>query len=123
MIHIPTRLSPKKTRSRKPASENASAAEIHRLVHEIVNHLTVMNLCCFKFRAAAEARVPSSLADIDRVENAVAEIAVLLDNIARAKTPKPLDGSLPDPRQAEPPQAQSQPSNVYLLFKPTLLQR
>jgi hypothetical protein len=120
MIHIPTRLSPKKTRSRKP---DASVAEIHRLVHEIVNHLTVMNLCCFKFRAAAEARVPSSLADIDRVENAVAEIAALLDNIARAKTTKPLDGSLPDPRQAEPPQAQSQPSNVYLLFKPTLLQR
>lgn len=120
MIHIPTRLSPKKTRSRKP---DASAAEIHRLVHEIVNHLTVMNLCCFKFRAAAEARVPSSLADIDRMESAVAEIAALLDNIAKAKTPKPLDGSLPDPRQSEPLQGQSQPSNVYLLFKPTLLQR
>lgn len=119
MIHIPTRLSPKKTRSRKP---DASAAEIHRLVHEIVNHLTVMNLCCFKFRAAAEARVPSSLADIDRMENAVAEIAALLDNIAKAKTLKPLDG-VADTRQAEPPQAQSQPSNVYLLFKPTLLQR
>jgi len=121
MIHIPTRVSPKKTRSRKQASEDASASEIRRLVHEIVNHLTVMNLCCFKFRAAAEARLPSgALADIDRMENAVAEVALLLDDIAKSKTPKPLDSPLPDPRRPEPLQSQSQPSNVYLLFKPTL---
>ncbi len=123
MIHIPTRLPPKKTRSRKQAPEDASASETHRLVHEIVNQLTVMNLCCFKFRAAAEARVPSSLTDIDRMENSVTEIAALLGNIAKSKTPKPLDSPLPDPRQSEPPQVQSQPSKVYHLFKPTRLQR
>ena len=120
MIHIPTRLPPKKTRSRKQAPEDASASETQRLVHEIVNQLSVMNLCCFKFRAAQAYLPPSSLADIDRMENAVTEIAALLGNIAKSKTPKPLDSPLPDPRQAEPPQVQAQPSKVYHLFKPTL---
>ena len=78
MIHIPTRLPSKKTRSRKQAPEDASASETQRLVHEIVNQLTVMNLCCFKFRAAQAYLPPSSLADIDRMETAVAEIAALL---------------------------------------------
>jgi hypothetical protein len=88
-----------------------------------VNQLTVMNLCCFKFRAAQAYLPPSSLADIDRMETAVAEIAALLDNIAKSKTPKPLDSPFPDPRQSEPPQVQAQPSKVYHLFKPTRLQR
>ena len=123
MIHIPTRLPPKKTRSRKQAPEDASASETQRLVHEIVNQLTVMNLCCFKFRAAQAYLPPSSLADIDRMETAVAEIAALLGNIAKSKPTKPLDSPLPDPRQSEPPQVQAQPSKVYHLFKPTRLQR
>ena len=120
MINVPSRPPPKKTRSRNQVPEDASASETHRLVHEIVNQLSVMNLCCFKFRAAAEAGVPSSLTDIDRLENAVTEIAALLGNIAKSKPPKPLDSLLPDPRQSEPPQVQSQPSKVYHLFKPTL---
>ena len=123
MIHIPTRLPPKKTRSRKQAPEDASASETQRLVHEIVDQLTVMNLCCFKFRAAQAYLPPSSLADIDRMESAVAEIAALLGNIAKSKPSKPLDSPLPDPRQSEPPQVQAQPSKVYHLFKPTRLQR
>jgi hypothetical protein len=57
------------------------------------------------------------------MENTVTEIAALLGNIAKSKTPKPLDSPLPDPRQSEPPQVQSQPSKVYHLFKPTRLQR
>jgi hypothetical protein len=123
MIHIPIRPPPKKTRSRKQTREDASTSETQRLVHEIVNQLSVMNLCCFKFRAAQAYLPPSSLADIDRMENAVTEIAALLGNIAKSKTPKPLDSPLPDPRQAEPPQVQAQPSKVYHLFKPTRLQR
>ena len=74
-----------------------------------------MNLCCFKFRAAQAYLPPSSLADIDRMETAVAEIAALVGNIAKSKTPKPLDSPLPDPRQSEPPQLQAQPSKVYHL--------
>jgi hypothetical protein len=123
MIHIPIRPPPKKTRSRKQTPEDASTSETQRLVHEIVNQLSVMNLCCFKFRTAQAYLPPSSLADIDRMENAVTEIAALLGNIAKSKTPKPLDSPLPDPRQAEPPQVQAQPSKVYHLFKPTRLQR
>jgi hypothetical protein len=123
MIHIPTRPPPKKTRSRKQTPEDTSASETHRLVHEIVNQLSVMNLCCFKFRAAQAYLPPSSLADIDRMETAVAEIAALLANIAKSKTPKPSDSPLPDPCQSEPPQVQAQPSKVYHLFKPTRLQR
>ena len=68
MIHIPTRLPPKKTRSRKQTPEDASTSETQRLVHEIVNQLSVMNLCCFKFRAAQAYLPPASLADIDRME-------------------------------------------------------
>ena len=123
MIHIPTRPPPKKTRSRKQTPEDASTSETQRLVHEIANHLSVMNLCCFKFRAAQAYLPPASLADIDRMETAVAEIAALLANIAKSKTPKPLDSPLPDPRKSEPPQVQAQPSKVYHLFKPTRLQR
>ena len=120
MIHIPIRPPPKKTRSRKQTPEDASTSETQRLVHEIVNQLSVMNLCCFKFRAAQAYLPPSSLADIDRMETAVAEIAALLGNIAKSKTPKPSDSPLSDPRQSEPPQVQAQPSKVYHLFKPTL---
>jgi hypothetical protein len=123
MIHMSSRPPPKKTRSRKQTPEDTSTSETQRFVHEIVNQLTVMNLCCFKFRAAQAYLPPSSLADIDRMETAVAEIAALLDNIAKSKTPKPLDSPLPDPRQSEPPQVQAQPSKVYHLFKPTRLQR
>ena len=83
MIHIPTRLPPKKTRSRKQTPEDASTSETQRLVHEIVNQLSVMNLCCFKFRAAQAYLPPSSLADIDRMENAVTEIAALLGILLR----------------------------------------
>ena len=123
MIHIPIRPSPKKTRSRKQTPEDASTSETQCLVHEIVNQLTVMNLCCFKFRAAQAYLPPSSLADIDRMETAVAEIAALLGDIAKSKTPNPVDRPSPDPRQSEPPQVQAQPSKVYHLFKPTRLQR
>ena len=123
MIHRPSRPPPKKTRSRKQTPEDASTSETQRLVHEIVNQLSVMNLCCFKFRAAQAYLPHSSLADIDRMETAVAEIAALLGNIAKSKPPEPLDSPLPDPRQSEPPQVQAQPSKVYHLFKPTRLQR
>jgi len=123
MIHVPTRPPPKKTRSRKQTPEDASTSETQRLVHEIVNQLSVMNLCCFKFRAAQAYLPPASLADIDRMETAVAEIAALLGNIAKSKPPEPLDSPLPNPRQSEPPQVQAQPSKVYHLFKPTRLQR
>jgi hypothetical protein len=63
--------------------------EPHHLVHEMLNQLTVMNLSCFRFRAAAEKCCPPSLLiEIQRMERAVTEMTALLERVAQVANPK-----------------------------------
>jgi len=86
----------------------------------MVNHLTVMNLCCFKFREAAVARLPAtSLSDVADMEAAVEQIAALLDDLAKTTTGNPRRRVALDKRPAQPMSPGSGFSNnVYRLFKP-----
>lgn len=112
MINIRTSLPTKKNKLRKRKTYKPPSCEIHQLIHEVLNQLTVMNLCCFKFRmAAAELLRPSVLADIDRIESAVIEITTLLEKLSQAKTPTTAECTQPEPNS----------HNVYPLFKPTHL--
>jgi hypothetical protein len=120
MIHIPTSIPPRKKPSPKREAENTSPSEIHRVVHEMVNHLTVMNLCCFKFRAAAAARLPAaSLADIANMEAAVEQIAALLDDLTKTTTANSQRQVTLNKRPTLPMSPGTRSStNVYPLFKP-----
>ena len=118
MIHMPNSIPPRKNRSPRREAENSSP-EIHRVVHEMVNHLTVMNLCCFKFREAAIARLPAeSLADIADMEAAVERIAALLDDLTKSAMTNSHNRIAPERRPTQPMSQESRSSNnVYPLFK------
>src|SRR5262249_26788457 len=119
MIHIPTSVPPRKNRSPRREAENTSP-EIHRVLHEMVNHLTVMNLCCFKFREAAVACLPAeALSDIADMELAVEQITALLNDLTKAATANPQRMAALDKRPTQLNSPGSHPSNnVYPLFKP-----
>jgi hypothetical protein len=118
MIHMPNSTPPRKNRLPRREAENASP-EIHRVVHEIVNHLTVMNLCCFKFREAAITRPPAeSLSDIFDMEAAVERIAALLDDLTKSAMANSQNRIAPERCPTQPMSQESRSStNVYPLFK------
>src|SRR5689334_10196183 len=118
MIHIPTSIPPQKNRSRRREAEDTSP-EIRRVVHEIVNHLTVMNLCCFKLRESAATRMPAeSLSDIADMESAVEQIAALLNELTKSANTNPQTRTMADRCSLQPlPPRSCSSTNVYPLFK------
>ena len=119
MINIPTPVPAKKNKTRKPKSVEPPSPDLRQLVHEIFNQLTVMNLCCFKFRGAVGRTIDLAvLADVDRMEKAIADLTVLLENLPRPKTSAPIDCAQPDALPVDSTAVQPQPNNVYPLFKP-----
>lgn len=118
MIHIPTSIPPRKNRPPRSEAENTSP-EIHRVIHEMVNHLTVMNLCCFKFREAAAAQMPAtSLCDIAEMETAVKQIAALLNDLTKIAAANPQEQVALDKRSTQSVPGPRSSNNVYPLFKP-----
>ena len=118
MIHMPSSIPPRKSRSSKREAENASLSEIHRVVHEMVNHLTVMNLCCFKFREIAAAHLPmASLSDIADMEAAVEHIAALLNDLTKTAAANSQNRIAPNRRPTQPSPGLCSSNNVYPLFK------
>ena len=66
-------------------AEKFSSSEFQPLVHEPLNGLTIMNLCCFKIRDIAKwAGDNSILLKLDRMEKAVTEMATQLEGYSRA---------------------------------------
>ncbi len=105
---IQTRTSPPEKSSPARAARDGAMPELARLVHEMANYLTVMNLCCFRVRETAAAQAaPAAVGEIEKMEAAVASIAALLAELAGAATAKP--------HKAERPRAAGK---VYPLFKP-----
>ena len=118
MIHMPSSIPPRKSRSSKRAVENTSLSEIHRVVHEMVNHLTVMNLCCFKLRETAAAHFPAApLSDITDMEAAVEHLAALLNDLTKTAVANSQNRIAPDRRPTQPSPGLCPSSNVYPLFK------
>ena len=85
MINAPNTLSSKDKKLRKQKSASSRESERHHPFHEILNELTVINLCCGKFRVVAEqSRHTSLLVDIERMEHAVIEMTSLLEKISES---------------------------------------
>jgi hypothetical protein len=86
---------------------------LDRLAHEMANQLTIMNLGCFKIRAAVRSLGDPIVADIARIEKAVAEMTSLIEawphvgerNSAAKQAPVILR-----------PKRSAKSSNVYALF-------
>lgn len=114
MIDAPNPSTSSVKKLRKQARHHET--EPHHLVHEMLNQLTVMNLSCFKFRAAAEKCCPPSLlVEIERMERAVVEMTALLESVSQAANSKVIGRALGVVHGSDGKPA----SNVYPLFKPT----
>jgi hypothetical protein len=59
------------------------SSDLRRLSHELVNHLTVINMSCFKIRGVAAVEMESEILNqIELIEKIVAEAAELLANLS-----------------------------------------
>jgi len=66
-------------------AEQFSSSEFQPLVHELLNELTILNLCCFKIRDIAKRAGDNSiLLRLDRMEKAVTRMAAQLEGYSRA---------------------------------------
>ncbi len=84
--------------------------DIHRIVHEVANQLTVINLSCSKLRGTvAKLLSGSSLDELERVERAVLEMTTLVRSLRQVEE---------DPQAQNSSHAPSQPlpANVYQVF-------
>ena len=77
MIEKPSDLHAKK-RVREQKSERPLSPESREILHDLLNQLTVINLCCFQFRAAENVLDPSLRAAIDRIETTIVDVTSLL---------------------------------------------
>ena len=122
MINLPAILPAKKNKTGKQTVESTPIAR--PLLHEIMNQLTIMNLCCFKFRAAVESvPEPSLLADLEKMEKAVVDLASLLEHLSQAKGAQAVQSHQVDAPRAKPRPERSTPDNVYSFAKPTRRRR
>ena len=120
MINAPNTMSTKDKKLRKQKSASSQESERHHPFHEILNELTVINLCCGKFRVVAEqSHHPSLLVDIEGMERAVIEMTSLLEKVSESIESTSAVGASAVPQRSEPSAAQAQTGNVYPLFKPT----
>ena len=90
-------------------AEQFSSSEFHPLIHELLNELTVINLCCFKVRDIAKRAGDNSiLVKLHRMEKAVAGMTAQLEGYSRGEQ-----------KRRNPGQSKSRThyKNVYPLFK------
>jgi hypothetical protein len=119
MMHMPTTTPVKRNKIRKPKSENCPPPDLRQLVHEIFNQITVMNLCCFKFRVAVAPLSDAQLvSDIERMESATAELTTLLENLADARAPALIASCRSIPQLNASDTVPTTAVNVVSLFKP-----
>ena len=66
-------------------AEQFSPAEFQPLLHELLNELIIVNLCCFKIRDIAKRAGDNAiLVKLDRMEKAVTGMAAQLEGYSRA---------------------------------------
>jgi hypothetical protein len=103
-----------KQKSAASRTKTRHRSRLGGLAHEMDNQLTVISLSCFKIRVATRNQTSSIVADIDRLETAVAEMTCLLDTLSELQ--KEMMPPL-NPSSAKVLSITSSPSNkVYVLF-------
>lgn len=113
MIRIPKSASPGKTSIERMSGRNDPLAEIRRFSHELVNHLTVINLSCDKIRCSMPASTDESIAiEFERIAMSVDECVKTLEAIAQRDHADPVQRRHP---QARPAAAST--GNVFPLFE------
>jgi hypothetical protein len=99
-------------------TEQCPYPELQQLMHELMNQLTIMNLCCFGFRSAAANALDRSLSpEIDRIETTLIDMASLLAKLPQVLSTSVSSGSPAGLLRGKAKSSRSQPANVYSLFK------
>jgi hypothetical protein len=115
MTNLPTTTPVKRSKNRKSTYQASPVTPFPHLMYEIFNQLTVMNLCCFKFRAAVtplnDVRLQS---EFDRLNKTTTDLTELLENLFDAQAQS---GSRMVTRR-DKAELDASPANVYPLFRP-----
>jgi hypothetical protein len=118
MIEKSSHLPPKKKLCDQTI-EQFPSPELQQLVHELTNQLTIMNLSCFKFRAAVVNVLDRSVSvEIDRIERTVSDMTSSLAKLPQAINATAVGSSCAGVSRKSAKLSRSQPTKVYPLFKP-----
>ena len=82
MIEKSSDLPAKKFRNQK--REGHPSPDLRRVLHELMNQLTIMNFSCSKFRGAADLTDHSIAIDIDNMENTIVDMTALVESVSQA---------------------------------------
>jgi hypothetical protein len=78
-------LSSKKNQGLKEKGTQHKVRKLNCQPHDLTNQLSIINLCCFKLRASLTAKLDENqLRELDAIEIAVAEAAILLKKFRRS---------------------------------------
>ena len=77
---------PPKKRFDNQKQQHTSSFDFRPLCHELLNQVTVMNLCCSRLRAIAAGAFVSGLPEIDRIEATIVDMTSLVEKNRKALT-------------------------------------
>jgi hypothetical protein len=78
-------LSSKKNQGLKEKGTQHKVRKLNCQAHDLTNQLSIINLCCFKLRASLAGKLDENqLRELDAIEIAVAEVAILLEKFRRS---------------------------------------
>jgi hypothetical protein len=116
MIEKPRDLPAGKFRTQK--QDRYPSPELPRVLHELMNQLTIMNFSCSKFRAAAAHLTDHSIAiDIDKMEKTIVDMTALVESASQAMKLMSSQSPCADLLNANATTS-SRSTNIYPLFKP-----
>ena len=116
MIEKSSHLPPKKKLCDQTI-EQFPSPELQQL--ELTNQLTIMNLSCFQFRAAAVNVLDRSVSvEIDRIERTVSDMTSSLAKLPQAINASTVGSSCAGVARKSAKLPRSQRTKVYPLFKP-----
>ena len=88
MIEKSSDLPAKKFRNQK--REGHPSPDLRRVLHELMNQLTIMTFSCSKFRGAVADLTDHSIAmDIEKMEKTIVDMAALVESVSQAMKSKP----------------------------------
>ncbi len=115
MIEYPSDISDTNDKLTEGSAQENSSPKLRRLLHELTNHLTVMNFSCFKVRDAAKPMGDHTISpEIERMEKTIADMASLLERISHEMKDIPRRRRRLSKGQST---KSSDSNNVYPLFK------
>jgi|SoiMethySBSTD1v2_1073268.scaffolds.fasta_scaffold282331_3 hypothetical protein len=92
--------------------------DLRRVLHELMNQLTIMTFSCAKFRGAVADLTDHSIAmDIEKMEKTIVDMAALVESVSQTMKSTPSQSACDDLLNAKPTTF-SRAANIYPLFKP-----